>query len=100
MIREILDTGESPTVEHAIEESGRREDIERRRRLRRHFLSRAEVHRVLSDPSFAGPTLEQDRGDLQMHSEWSDGYPTVHEIADACVQRGYHTRRSLTIRTA
>ena len=24
-----------------------------------------------------------------MHSEWSDGYPTVMEIADACVARGY-----------
>ena len=24
-----------------------------------------------------------------MHSEWSDGYPTVQEIADACLQRGY-----------
>ena len=28
-------------------------------------------------------------GDLQMHSEWSDGSPTVEEIADACVARGY-----------
>src|SRR5207237_9914459 len=26
---------------------------------------------------------------LQMHSEWSDGYPTVQEIADACLRRGY-----------
>ena len=25
-----------------------------------------------------------------MHSEWSDGYPTVEEIADACAGRGYH----------
>ena len=25
-----------------------------------------------------------------MHSEWSDGHPTVQEIADACLQRGYH----------
>jgi histidinol phosphatase-like PHP family hydrolase len=25
-----------------------------------------------------------------MHSEWSDGSPTVREIADACLQRGYH----------
>ena len=25
------------------------------------------------------------RGDLQMHSEWSDGTPTVEEIADACL---------------
>ena len=89
VIREILETGESPTVEQAIERSDRRADIERRRQLRRHFLSRAEVRRVLSDPSFAGPTLEQYRGDLQMHSEWSDGYPTVQEIADACLQRGY-----------
>jgi histidinol phosphatase-like PHP family hydrolase len=89
VIREILDTGESPTVEHAIDGSGRRADIERRRRLRQHFLSRAEVRRVLADRAFAGPSLEQYRGDLQMHSEWSDGNPTVHEIADACLQRGY-----------
>ncbi len=89
VIQEILQTGESPTVEQAIGRSERRADIERRRQLRRHFLSRAEVRRVLSDPSFAGPTLQQYRGDLQMHSEWSDGYPTVHEIADACLRRGY-----------
>ena len=89
VIREILDTGESPTVERAIDGSDRRADIERRRRLRRHFLSRAEVRRVLADPAFEGPSLEQYRGDLQMHSEWSDGHPTVQEIADACLQRGY-----------
>ena len=89
VIREILDTGESPTVERAIEESDRRADIERRRRLRRHFLSRAEVRRVLADPTCEGPTLEEYRGDLQMHSEWSDGRPTVQAIADACLQRGY-----------
>ena len=90
IIREILDTGESPTVEDAIQQSDRRKDIERRRQLRQHFLSRAEVRRVLSDPALAGPAPEQYRGDLQMHSEWSDGYPTLHEIADACLQRGYH----------
>ena len=90
VIREILETGESPTVEQSIDRSDCRADIERRRQLRRHFLSRAEVRRVLSDPAFAGPTLEQYRGDLQMHSEWSDGNPTVQEIADACLQRGYH----------
>jgi histidinol phosphatase-like PHP family hydrolase len=90
VIREILETGESPTVERAIEGSDRRADIERRRRLRRHFLSRAEVRRVLADPAFEGPGLEQYRGDLQMHSEWSDGHPTVQEIADACRERGYH----------
>src|SRR3954466_8095368 len=88
--REILDTGESPTVEDAVQQSDRRKDIERRRQLRQHFLSRAEVRRVLSDPALTGPAPEQYRGDLQMHSEWSDGYPTLQEIADACLQRGYH----------
>ena len=44
---------------------------------------------VLSDPAFAGPTIEQYLGDLQMHSEWSDGSPTVQDIADACRERGY-----------
>jgi putative hydrolase len=87
IIREVLATGESPTVERAIEESGNRADIERRRRLRGHFLSRAAVRRALSDATLDGPTLQQYRGDFQMHSEWSDGYPTVQEMA---VQRGYH----------
>jgi putative hydrolase len=89
VIREVLETVGSPTVEQAVETSGRRADIDRRRQLRRHFLSRAEVRRVLSDPAFAGPTLEQYLGDLQMHSEWSDGSPTVQDIAEACIERGY-----------
>jgi len=89
VIQEVLHTGESPTVEQAVEQSGRRADIERRRKLRCHFLSRAAVRRVLSDPALAGPTIDEYGGDLQMHSEWSDGSPTVGEIADACLQRGY-----------
>ena len=93
VIREVLDTGASPIVERAIDESGRRADIERRRMLRQHFLSRAEVLRVLSDPDLDGPTLQQYGGDLQMHSEWSDGQPTVGEIAEACLRRGYRFSR-------
>lgn len=90
VIREVLETGGSPTVEQAIERSERRADIRRRRSLRQHFFSRAEVRRILSDPAAGGPAPEQYRGDLQMHSEWSDGYPTVMEIAGACLARGYH----------
>jgi histidinol phosphatase-like PHP family hydrolase len=89
VIREILETGASPTVEQAIERSQRRGDIHRRRELRPHFLSRAEVRRILADSSFDGPTAEQYHGDLQMHSEWSDGSTTVEELADACLERGY-----------
>jgi len=89
IIREILATGASPSVEQAIEQSDRRLDIQRRRGLRRHFLSRAAVRRILADQTLGGPAVDQYCGDLQMHSEWSDGSPTVQEIADACIARGY-----------
>jgi histidinol phosphatase-like PHP family hydrolase len=90
VIREVLETGGSPTVEQAIEASTRRADIRRRRQLRGHFLSRAAVRLVLSDSALDGPTIDQYFGDLQMHSEWSDGSPTVQDIAEACLERGYH----------
>jgi hypothetical protein len=59
------------------------------RALRSHFLSRAEVLRILRDPASTDPTRADYRGDLQMHSEWSDGTPSLDEIADACLARGY-----------
>ena len=34
-------------------------------------------------------TLEDIRGDLQMHSTWSDGRNSVAEMVEACVARGY-----------
>ena len=46
-------------------------------RASRDFLSRAEVLRVLRDPAFDGPVARGLSGDLQMHSEWSDGAPTL-----------------------
>jgi putative hydrolase len=89
VILEVMETGASPTVEAAIDRSGRRADIERRRALRQHFLSRAEVLRILRMPDDGGPRRDDYRGDLQMHSEWSDGRPTLGEIAEGCLARGY-----------
>ncbi len=34
-------------------------------------------------------TLEDIRGDLQMHSTWSDGKASIEEMARACAARGY-----------
>jgi DNA polymerase (family 10) len=34
-------------------------------------------------------TLQDIRGDLQMHSTWSDGKASVEEMARACLERGY-----------
>lgn len=89
VILEVLDNGASSTVDAAVARSERAADIERRRGLRAHFLSRAEVLRILRDTRFDGPTRSDYRGDVQMHSEWSDGTPSLAEIVEACLARGY-----------
>lgn len=33
--------------------------------------------------------LKDIRGDLQMHTTWSDGHASIEEMLDACVERGY-----------
>jgi putative hydrolase len=89
VIAEVLASGVSPTVERAVDESGKRRDVELARALRRHFLSRATVVQVLGDRRLKGPAREDYRGDLQMHSAWSDGSNSIEEIAAACIERGY-----------
>lgn len=89
IILEILETGASATVERAIDLSGARGEIDRRRALRQYFLSRAEVVRILRDPALGGVSRDEYRGDFQMHSEWSDGNASVAELAAACRHRGY-----------
>lgn len=89
VIREVLETGGSATVEAAIDAAGDHAEIVRQRSLRQGFLSRAEVVRILGDAGLPGPALADHRGDFQMHSEFSDGSATVAELAAACVARGY-----------
>jgi histidinol phosphatase-like PHP family hydrolase len=89
VILEVLQTGSSPTIERAIAESGQREDIERRRDLRGHFLSRAQVLAALRNPKLTGPRLADYHGDLQMHSTWSDGSQTLEEIVAGGIARRY-----------
>ena len=54
--------------------------------LRQDFISMAEARRLLAArPSWP----EKLRGDLQMHSRWSDGSATIAEMADAAKKRSY-----------
>jgi putative hydrolase len=54
--------------------------------VRRDFLSLADARRVL----VARPDWTKKlRGDLQMHTRWSDGSATVAEMADAAANRSY-----------
>jgi putative hydrolase len=89
IIFEVLQTGGSPTVERAVAESTRAADVERSRGLRAHFLSRAQVVAALGNRTFDGPALSDYLGDLQLHSEWSDGADTLDDIAHASIARGY-----------
>lgn len=54
--------------------------------IRRDFISLAEAGRLLA----AKPAWSKNlRGDLQMHSRWSDGSGTIAEMADAAIERSY-----------
>src|SRR5262249_55673526 len=89
VILEVLQTGTSQTIEDAITGSEQKGDIERRRELRGHFLSRSQVLAALRNKTLQGPTLADYRGDLQMHSTYSDGSQTLDAIVEAGTERGY-----------
>lgn len=55
--------------------------------LRRDFLTLADAKRLLrTNPDWQSRL----RGDLQMHTQWSDGSGTVLEMGEAAAERGYH----------
>jgi histidinol phosphatase-like PHP family hydrolase len=89
IVREALATGTSATVEKAVKTSGRTEEVARRRSLREGFLSRAAARQVLQQKMTGVVGIADYRGDLQMHSQWSDGARTIAEMALACAERGY-----------
>jgi putative hydrolase len=89
IIMEVLETGSSPTVDEAVGASRKASDIAKRREWRAHFLSRAAVRRALADPTLRGPQASDYRGDLQMHSTWSDGSQTLDQIVATAISRGY-----------
>lgn len=54
--------------------------------IRQDFISLAEARRLLADRPAWRKKL---RGDLQMHSRWSDGSGTIAEMANAAKERSY-----------
>ena len=51
--------------------------------------NRGEVEAACEDELPELVSLEDIRGDLQMHSTWSDGKASVEEMARSCLERGY-----------
>lgn len=54
--------------------------------IRREFLTMAQARRVLVEKPRWRTLL---KGDLQMHTHWSDGSGTIAEMAEAAIERGY-----------
>ena len=52
-------------------------------------MSRAQVVSALRNKRLRGPSLGDYRGDLQMHSVWSDGSDSLEAIIEGCLARGY-----------
>jgi len=90
VIHEFLSTGRSGIVEGAIAESGKASEVERSRELRGNFLSGAQVAEVLRFEANRGVGARHYRGDLQMHSEYSDGRVSIEGLVKGCLARGYH----------
>jgi histidinol phosphatase-like PHP family hydrolase len=89
VIHEVLRTGRSAIVERAVEESESAAEVARSRELRGNFLSNAQVAAVLQFEKNRGLSQRDYRGDLQMHSEYSDGRVSLDQLAEGCVARGY-----------
>ena len=94
VILEVLETGASATVEQAVAASGRERRHPAAPRLARQL---PEPGGGAADPRRSrrstGPPLADYRGDLQMHSEWSDGVPALGEIVEACLGARLFLRR-------
>jgi histidinol phosphatase-like PHP family hydrolase len=88
VVRDVLESGGSPAVDRAVADSGRDIDVRRRRSLRHAFLSRAQVLRILRE-AHRPPAPAPYRGDLQMHTSWSDGSASVEEMVAAAGARGW-----------
>jgi histidinol phosphatase-like PHP family hydrolase len=57
-----------------------------RSELRQNFFTWTKAQRILANERGLKTGL---RGDLQMHTEWSDGSGTVRAMAEAAMERGY-----------
>ena len=54
--------------------------------MRKHFFTRTQARAILAKQP---PWAEQAKGDLQMHTVWSDGSSSIQEMAEAGELRGY-----------
>jgi putative hydrolase len=96
IITEVVEHGRSATVDAALEQSGRKAEVAKRRGYRGGYLSHFALQRSLGS-AFGREVVSRDdyRGDFQMHSTWSDGAESIATMASACMELG-HTCMGIT----
>jgi histidinol phosphatase-like PHP family hydrolase len=89
IVRELVESGSSVTVEKAIAASSKASDVAKRRALRANFLSEHAMRQVLAAAlPAASVSRESFRGDFQMHSTWSDGAESLPLMIEGCAALG------------
>ena len=90
VVVELVKTGGSASVDKAVTGSGKRSEVEKRRKFRRAYLSR-HVMRLVLDAALPASIVSTRTylGDLQMHSTWSDGGESIAELAEGAFALGW-----------
>jgi histidinol phosphatase-like PHP family hydrolase len=90
IVQEYIETGASPTVDAAVARSGEAPKVESARRMRDGFLSEYAKLQALAAPAPASVVSPGAyRGDIQMHSTWSDGGESLETMIEACLALGH-----------
>lgn len=92
IVLEVLKTGASPTVEQALAARGKPAgvgEVEPAAAVSDTFLTSTQLRAALKNRRLRGVTLDDYRGDLQMHSTYSDGTQTLASIVETGIARGY-----------
>jgi putative hydrolase len=90
IVTEVVRGGHSPTVQKALAAYGKQSELQKRRRFRRAYLSRHTM-RLALDARLQRSIVSTKtfRGDLQMHSTWSDGVESIAALAGAAEALGW-----------
>lgn len=96
VVSELVETGDSESVERAVSGSTKRSEVETRRKFRRAYLSRHAM-RLALDATLPSSIVSPGHylGDLQMHSTWSDGGESIADLAEGAAALGW-TRIGVT----
>jgi putative hydrolase len=89
VILEVVQTGASETVARALANRHRAPEGENADAEADTFLSMTQVAATLANDRLQALSLADYRGDLQMHSTFSDGSQTLEDIVQTGLGRGY-----------